>query len=85
MFRRLRPVQLGLKSGLNPSLLERFSARRRPLDSALSLVVGLGVVAWRATVGAEAARAIARIEVRALASFGLHVSKLVEVRDIRGA
>jgi sensor domain CHASE-containing protein len=53
---------------LKPSLLARFSARRAPLVFALSFVVGMGAVAWRAKGRIETARAVARTE--ALATGG---------------
>lgn len=45
---------------LKPSFLARFSTRRAPLVFALSFVVGMGVVAWRAKGRIETARAMAR-------------------------
>jgi hypothetical protein len=45
---------------IKPSLLARFAARRAPLVFALSFVMGMGVVAWRAKGRIETARDMAR-------------------------
>ena len=47
---------------LKPSFFARFSARWAPLVFALSFVVGMGVVAWRAKERVEKARAMAHTE-----------------------
>ena len=71
---------------LKTSPLAGSSARWALLVFALCLVVGLGVVAWRAKVRAETARAIARTEARARgASLELQLSQASTAAEVLGA
>jgi hypothetical protein len=70
---------------LKPSLLARFSTRRAPLVFALSFVVGMGVVAWRARGRIETAHAAARSEALARgASLEMQLSQASTAAEVLG-
>lgn len=69
-----------------PSPMTRFSARPVPFLFALCLLVGLGVIAWRAKVRLDITRAVARTEARATgASLELQLSQASTAAEVLGA
>jgi sensor domain CHASE-containing protein len=85
MFTRMDPFA-EIQPRLKPLPVARFSGRLVLILSALCLVVGLGLVAWRAKTRLDIARAVARTEARASgAALELQLSQAATAAEVLGA